>query len=183
MRSVFQNLYEKYHQDVFQFLFYMVKNRETAEDLMQEVYIKVLHSYERFEGKSSEKTWLFSIARNTAIDHFRKQKTWVQRILHNFDWSRDTIKDCQPLPEEIAELNDDMQKIYASLGRCTVDQRTVLILRFVHSLSIVETAEVLGWTVSKVKTTQHRALKMVRTLLEDTEGEENYNEKITMERK
>ncbi|MEH6942285.1 RNA polymerase sigma factor SigX [Bacillus sp. JJ722] len=181
MHSVFQNLYEKYHQDVFQFLFYMVKNRETAEDLMQEVYIKVLHSYERFEGKSSEKTWLFSIARNTAIDHFRKQKTWMQRILHNFDWSRDTIQDCQPLPEEIAVLNDHVQKIYASLDCCTVDQRMVLILRFVQSLSIVETAEVLGWTVSKVKTTQHRALKTVRTLLEDTVGEENYNEEVTME--
>ncbi len=181
MNSVFQDLYEKYHQEVFQFLFYMVKNRETAEDLMQEVYIKVLHSYERFEGKSSEKTWLYSIARNTAIDHFRKQKTWMQRVLYNFDWSRDTIKDSQPLPEEIAVLNDNMRTIFASLDHCTVDQRMVLILRFVQSLSIVETAEVLGWTASKVKTTQHRALKMVRTMLEDTEGKENHNEKITME--
>lgn len=59
MDSVFEELYSKYHQDVFQFLYYMVKNRELAEDLVQEVYIRVLKSYKRFEGKSSEKHGFF----------------------------------------------------------------------------------------------------------------------------
>lgn len=167
MDSVFQQLYEKYHQDLFQFLFYMVKNRETAEDLMQEVYIKVLINYKKFEGKSSEKTWLYSIARNTAIDYFRKQRNWKQRLFSNFDWSRETIKDETPLPEEIALLHDDIKALYKSLDYCNVDQRSVLILRYVQSLSIVETSEVLGWTVSKVKTTQHRALKVLRNILEN----------------
>jgi RNA polymerase sigma-70 factor, ECF subfamily len=49
----------------------MVRNKEQAEDLVQEVYIRVINSYNRFEGKSSEKTWLFSIARNVAIDFYR----------------------------------------------------------------------------------------------------------------
>ena len=162
MDSVFQKLYEKYHQDLFQVLFYMVKNRETAEDLMQEVYIKVLNNYRKFEGKSSEKTWLYSIARNTAIDYFRKQRNWKQRLFSNFEWGRDSIKDETPLPEEIVLLQDDIKALYKSLDYCSVDQRSVLILRYVQSLSIVETSEVLGWTVSKVKTTQHRALKALR---------------------
>ena len=80
MDSVFDELYQKYHHDVFQFLFYMVRNKEHAEDLVQEVYIRVFKSYHRFEGKSSEKTWLFSIARNVAIDFFRKQKGWKEQI-------------------------------------------------------------------------------------------------------
>ncbi len=92
MDSVFEELYEKYHQDVFQFLFYMVKNREQAEDLVQEVYIRVIKSYSKFEGKSSEKTWIFSIARNVAIDSFRKQKNWKQRITEKFDWSTQQVK-------------------------------------------------------------------------------------------
>ena len=70
--SVFHRLYDEYHQDVFQFLIYLVKNRHLSEDLMHEVYIRVFRAYDRFEGKSSEKTWLFSIAKNVAIDHFRK---------------------------------------------------------------------------------------------------------------
>lgn len=68
MDPVFEQLYEKYHDDLFNFLFYMVRNREHAEDLVQEVYVKVLRSYKRFKGQCSEKTWLLSIARHVAID-------------------------------------------------------------------------------------------------------------------
>ncbi|HLO12301.1 MAG TPA: sigma-70 family RNA polymerase sigma factor, partial [Pseudoneobacillus sp.] len=101
MDSVFDELYQKYHHDVFQFLFYMVRNKEHAEDLVQEVYIRVFKSYNRFEGKSSEKTWLYSIARNVAIDFFRKQKGWKERLLEKFDWSTNQVKDEFPIPEEI----------------------------------------------------------------------------------
>ncbi|PLS16390.1 RNA polymerase sigma factor SigX [Bacillus sp. M6-12] len=183
MDSVFHELYEKFHHDLFQFLFYMVKNRETAEDLVQEVYIRVLKSQARFEGKSSERTWLYSIARNAAIDYFRKQKSWKQRLLENFDWDRHQVIDDKPLPEEIAMQNDQAQWIYRSLDQCTVDQRSVIILRFIQSLSISETAQVLGWSESKVKTTQHRALKAVKKVMEDNAVKEgNAHDKITMER-
>lgn len=77
MDESFQRLYEKYHQDIFQFLYYLVKDREQAEDLVHEVYIKVLKSYSSFEGRSSEKTWLFSIARHVAIDFFESKKLSV----------------------------------------------------------------------------------------------------------
>ncbi len=67
MEETFQILYDAYHQDLYQFLFYMVKDKSQAEDLAQEVYIRVLNSYHTFEGRSSEKTWLLSIARHVAI--------------------------------------------------------------------------------------------------------------------
>jgi RNA polymerase sigma-70 factor, ECF subfamily len=181
--SVFNDLYEKYHQDVFQFLFYMVRNREQAEDLMQEVYIRVLKSYQHFEGKSSEKTWLFSIARNVAIDAFRKQKGWKQRIMEKFDWSSQQVKDEYPIPEEIAIQKEEIQIMYQGLENCTVDQKMVVIMRYIQELSITETAEALGWTESKVKTTQHRALKVLKKNMEELLGkEENTNEKVRVER-
>ncbi|USK32374.1 RNA polymerase sigma factor SigX [Bacillus sp. F19] len=167
MEEAFQRIYEKYHGDIFQFLFYMVKNREQAEDLVQEVYIRILKSYDSFEGRSSEKTWIFSIARHVAIDFFRKQKTLKQRILETFDWDRQQIQDIQPLPEEIAAQNEELQGIYRSLDSCTVDQRSVIILRYLQELSIAETAAALGFTESKVKTTQHRALKAIKKHLAD----------------
>jgi RNA polymerase sigma-70 factor (ECF subfamily) len=163
MDSVFDDLYSKYHHDVFQFLFYMVKDREQAEDLVQEVYIRVLRSYDRFEGKSSEKTWLFSIARNVAIDFFRKQKGWKQRIIEKFDWSTNQVKDKNPIPEEITIQHEEVQMMYHCLDQCTIDQRMVIIMRYLQELSISETAETLNWTESKVKTTQHRALKVLKT--------------------
>ncbi|WP_050615467.1 RNA polymerase sigma factor SigX [Bacillus testis] len=184
MDSVFQNLYEKYHQELFQFLFYMVKDRQTAEDLMQEVYIKVLHAYHRFENKSSEKTWLYSIARNTAIDYFRKHKSWKQRLLDNFDWSRDSVADIQPLPEEIAESNEETRMVYRCLEKCSTDQRMVIILRYIQALSITESAEALGWTVAKVKTTQHRALKNLKKIMEEEQRKEaKADEGVRLERK
>ena len=109
MDSVFEELYQKYHQDIFQFLFYMVRKRELAEDLVQEVYIKVLKSYHTFKGKSSEKTWLFSIARHVAIDYFRKQKGWKKRLAEKFDVTEHPIKDKAPLPEEIAMQNEEIR--------------------------------------------------------------------------
>ncbi|WLR53148.1 RNA polymerase sigma factor SigX [Bacillus tianshenii] len=167
MRELFQQIYERYHQDLFRFIFYMVKNREQTEDLVQEVYIKVLKSYDRFEGKSSEKTWLFSIAKHVTIDWFRKQKR--RNIADGMDDEliHAMIDDDSPLPEEIAVLNEEIQQVYACLKTCTDDQRMVIVLRFLQSFSIAETAEVLGWTESKVKTTQHRAMKALKTCMHD----------------
>ncbi|ART76913.1 RNA polymerase sigma factor SigX [Sutcliffiella horikoshii] len=167
MNTVFQELYEKYHQDVYQFLYYMVNNKEQAEDLVQEVYIKVLRSYDRFEGKSSEKTWLFSIAKHVAIDSFRKQKGWKNKLLETFDWNKQQVKDHAPLPEEIAVQNEQVQQMYRCLDKCKVDHRLVLILRYIQALTIQETAQILGWTESKVKTTQHRALKVLKAYMEE----------------
>ncbi|CAG9622328.1 RNA polymerase sigma factor SigX [Sutcliffiella rhizosphaerae] len=167
MNTVFQELYEKYHHDLYQFLFYMVNNKEQAEDLVQEVYIKVLRSYDSFEGKSSEKTWLFSIAKHVAIDSFRKHKGWKNKLLETFDWNKQQVKDCSPLPEEIALQNEQVQQMYRCLDKCKVDHRLVLVLRYIQALSIQETASVLGWTESKVKTTQHRALKVLKTYMEE----------------
>lgn len=174
MDSVFVDLYTKYHHDVFQFLFYMVKNREQAEDLVQEVYIRVYKSYHRFEGKSSEKTWLFSIARNVAIDHFRKQKGWKQRIFEPFEGTTVQLKDEHPIPEEIALQKEDLQLMYRCLDLCTIDQRMVLVMRFIQDLSIAETANVLNWTEGKVKTTQHRALKALKKYMVDEVEKEGF---------
>lgn len=182
LNTVFQDLYDKYHQDIFNFLFYMVKNREQAEDLVQEVYIKVLKSYDRFQGNSSEKTWLFSIARHVAIDFYRKQNGWRKRLATTFDWSKQQVKDCASLPEEIVIQNDEINLMYKCLDHCTTDQRLVLILRYIQSLSIIETADALGWTQSKVKTTQHRALKVLKKYMEESSGKEDMiDEKFKVE--
>ncbi|WP_110113007.1 RNA polymerase sigma factor SigX [Bacillus sp. CGMCC 1.16541] len=184
MNPAFHHLYEKYHQDVFQFLVYMIRDRDQAEDLVQEVYIRVFKSYDRFEGKSHEKTWLFSIARNVAIDFLRKQTSWKNRVMNLFDWTSNQLTDNNLLPEEVAIQSEEVAMMYRCLDTCTVDQRSVVILRYIQSLSIQETAAILGWTESKVKTTQHRAIQALRkemTRLAEKEG--SNNEQRKMERK
>ncbi|MEG0351608.1 MAG: RNA polymerase sigma factor SigX [Enterococcus sp.] len=170
--SIFHRLYDTYHQDVFNFLIYLVKNRTIAEDLSHEVYVRVLKSYERFEGKSSEKTWLFSIAKNVAIDYFRKKQIRDRHAFTTFDWETEQLVSPIPTPEQFTELSDQMRQLLAALEACTGDQKMVIIMRYMQELTIQETAEVLGWTEGKVKTTQHRALKKLREILQKIDGEE-----------
>lgn len=161
-----------YHQDVFNFLFYLTRNHTISEDLSHEVYVRVLKSYERFEGKSSEKTWLFSIAKNVAIDYFRKKQVRDKHAFSTFDWETEQLVSSSPTPEQFLELNDQIRQLLVALEECTGDQKMVIIMRYIQDLSIQETAEILGWTVSKVKTTQHRALNYLRQLMEHNEGKE-----------
>ncbi|WP_067836631.1 sigma-70 family RNA polymerase sigma factor [Amphibacillus sediminis] len=168
MKTTFDSLYEQYHDDLFQYIFYLVKERQAAEDIVQDVYIKVLKSYQHFRGESSEKTWLFSIARHTTMDYFRKQQRQRNKLASFFNKDQDLeqLKDRDALPEEIVVLNDQIQQIYRLLDQCTLDQKHVLILRYIQSLSIHETAQILEWSESKVKTTQHRAIKKLQQLLQ-----------------
>ncbi|MFZ3577061.1 RNA polymerase sigma factor SigX [Virgibacillus sp. DJP39] len=164
MKDIFEGLYDKYHNELYKFVFYMVKDKQLTEDLVQEVYIKVLKSYKNFRGESSEKTWLFSIARHITIDYFRAQKRKRNKVYEFIDWTEkdSSLPDELPLPEEIAIQNEEIQHIYRSMDKCTPDQKSVLILRYIQSFSINETAEILGFSQSKVKTTQHRGLKVLR---------------------
>ncbi|MBB5174238.1 RNA polymerase sigma factor SigX [Texcoconibacillus texcoconensis] len=175
MHEKFERIYDHYHQMLFQYIFYMVRNREVAEELVQEVYIKVLHSYDEFKGESSEKTWLYSIAKHVAVDWIRKQNRQKRRWLgkwfdvHERDFE---VSDSEPLPEEIVIQRDEMKDVYKQLRRCRIDQQQVIVLRYLQGLSINETAEVLGWTESKVKTTQHRAIQKLKKHLSDYDDQE-----------
>lgn len=171
MKDIFEDIYDKYHHELYKFVFYMVKDKQIAEDLVQEVYVKVLNSYKTFRGESKEKTWLFSIARHVTIDYFRMQKRKRNRIYEFFDWSEkgSWLPDTKPLPEEIAIQNEEIKTIYTYMDRCSADQKSVLILRYIQSFSIKETAEILGFTQSKVKTTQHRGLKVLKDAINNNE--------------
>ncbi|WP_172369425.1 RNA polymerase sigma factor SigX [Sporosarcina jiandibaonis] len=163
--SVFNRLYDQYHNDVFRFLIYLIRDRDQAEDLMHEVYVRVLRAYSGFQGKSSEKTWLFSIAKNVAIDHYRKNSVRRKHSLDKFDWEKSELVSPEILPDSLVVLNEEMKELLAVLDTCTGDQKMVIHMRFIHDLSISETAEILGWSEGKVKTTQHRAVNALRKKL------------------
>lgn len=170
--SVFHRLYEEYNRDVFNFLIYLTRDRNVAEDLMHEVYVKVLKAYESFEGRSSEKTWLFAIAKNVSVDYFRRLATARKHTNEHFDWETEQLAASGSSPDQLAQLSEDKQRLLELLHSCTGDQKMVLIMRFFQDLSVAETAEALGWTESKVKTTQHRAVKALQAKMEKQPAEE-----------
>lgn len=169
--AIFHRLYDTYHQDVFRFLVYLVKDRSIAEDLTHEVYMRVLKAYTQFEHKSSEKTWLFAIAKNVAIDYFRKQAVRERHHIAAFDWETEQFIAPTVSPEQFVELDEEKQQLMQAIDLCTADQKMVIILRFIQQLSIQETAETLQWTEAKVKTTQHRAIKRLKEMMQQAEKE------------
>lgn len=171
MKTTFDYLYDTYHRDVYQYIFYLVKDHHVAEDLIQETFIKVLRAHKEFRGESSEKTWLFSIARFTVMDHFRSKQRdknkWFGLFNKEDDWN--SVESHNPLPDELLILSEEQQQLYHQLDKLTLDQKNVIVLRFIQSMSIHDTARILEWTESKVKTTQHRAIKKLSQLLSNTE--------------
>lgn len=146
-----------YVDDVYNFLIYYLGHRD-VEDIVQEVFIKVLHS-DQFESVNTPKSYLFKVARNKAIDHIRKSKR-VQ-----FD-SDDEIKQEFPSNEGLPEsllLAEEKQNVFLEhMKQLKKSYKDVLILRLVNELSFEEIADALHWKESKVKTTYYRAIKKLR---------------------
>src|SRR5699024_4624022 len=122
MRDAFEKVYDSHHHDLYQFIFYMVKDKQLTEDLVQEVYIKIIKSYDTLKGDSSLKTWIFSIARHVTIDYFRSQARKRKRIMQIFDWGEkgEELPAKDPLPEEIIMKSEEMSQVYYYLDKCTI---------------------------------------------------------------
>lgn len=163
-----QYLYNEHLQDVYQYCLYFTNNQAEAEDLTQDIFIKVMKNYHSFQGHSSVKTWILSIARHTTIDYFRRIK--IQHFLPEL-FSR-IQNSTYGNPEVRYEHQEDWEKLQTALLNLKPDFRNVVILRGLKELSIKETAEVLNWKESKVKVDYHRALKQLQAYIsKNEEGE------------
>ncbi|WP_456271373.1 RNA polymerase sigma factor [Bacillus sp. AK031] len=166
-------LYETYFHDVYHYLLYFTNSRSDAEDLTQETFIKAFKSYERFQEKSTVKTWILSIAKRTAIDFYRKRKmiSRLPDLISNMGKSLDGIPD-----KEMDHL-DDWEMLQRALSTLKPDFRNVIILRGLKEYSVKETAEILNWKETKVKVDFHREIKLLKNQLSKTnEGVVIFNE-------
>jgi len=151
----------EYSDDVLNFLIYYT-GRGDVDDMVQEVFIKALRRIETYNGVSSPKSWLFSIARNIAIDEIRKGKRERDKIEKS--WRLHEKKIAQS-PEEIYQLNETNREVYRQIQTLKRNYRDVLILKGIKELSVKETSDVLNWSENKVKVTYHRALKALEKKL------------------
>lgn len=156
-----EELFLQYSQDVYHFLVYYTNNVD-VEDILQDVFIKAIEHIDTFQGRSSAKTWLLSIARNLAIDRGRRKKV-IQFVPEE---AIEQHTSAERTPEERLQMNEDVRELYASINQLQPNYREVVILRGIKGLSVSETAEVLAWKEGKVKYTFHRAIKKLKQLYE-----------------
>lgn len=157
-------LYERYHVSVFRYLYYRVGNRQTAEDLTSEVFLRMLRFLSGFQPPSASfQAWLFQIARNIAADHFRKNGSHEPiELEENLVIMTDTL-------DKAVDRSLTSQVLRRALTKLNEDQRDVIVMRFVAGMPIAEVAEVLNKSEDSIKGLQRRALLALRDILTDWE--------------
>jgi RNA polymerase sigma-70 factor, ECF subfamily len=157
-------LYETYHIKIFRYLYYRVGDRQTAEDLTSEVFIRMLRFLGGFKPPgASFQAWLFQIARNICNDHYRKLKS------HQMVPLEENLKDQNLSTIDTAERVLDNAHLKQALNKLSDDQRDVIIMRFIADMSISETAQSLNKTEDSIKGLQRRALLSLKDILKDWE--------------
>ncbi|WP_413379896.1 RNA polymerase sigma factor [Alkalihalobacillus sp. 1P02AB] len=153
-----RSIYHQYFKEVYHFIVSFTNNHDEAEDLTQEVFIRLFKSISKFKGESEFKTFIFSIARHVAVDHYRKMKRKVILGELFLKFVPSTFR----TTEEIVEQKESMSKVYSLLDDLRPNYRMIVILRGINEFSIKETADILKCSETNVKVSYHRALKLLR---------------------
>ena len=174
--GLLDDLIVRYQHRLLRYLLYLAGNREQAEDLFQEVWMRVLVRGGQYNGQARFETWLFTIARNLLID-LRRKRT-MSSLDELFEGGTDEdrpmafeIADDDPTPfDHLANL-EDRSHIAAALLEVDTLHREVLVLRFHEELSLEEIAKVTRAPLSTVKSRLYRGMAMMKPKLERLQGE------------
>ncbi|TAE28915.1 MAG: RNA polymerase sigma factor [Candidatus Kapaibacterium sp.] len=163
--AAFREFVRLYQRRLFTLAFQLLGNREDAEDLVQEAFIKAHGALAQFQGASSLYTWLHRIAVNLYIDYTRSGR---YRAIQQWDDTRDDNADAAQwhtpptTPEASFQAVLQQEHIENALQKLTAQQRAVFVLRHYQDLSLEEVAEELHVTVGTVKTLLFRAVRELR---------------------
>jgi RNA polymerase sigma-70 factor, ECF subfamily len=165
-RDALEELYLIHFDRIYGYLHVSVGNRPDAEDLTTQTFVKMLESIGKFRWQSAPfSAWLFRIAHNLAMDHFRASKRWQPE---------EEVPEPPPDESTSAEagaLESIGQKSMLELIEdLSAEQRQVLILKFVFNFSNAEAATILGKSEGAIKSLQHRALVSLQKQLETREA-------------
>ncbi|MGH9719208.1 MAG: RNA polymerase sigma factor [Bryobacteraceae bacterium] len=151
-RAALEELIEPHRPALFAYIFRMVAQRQDAEDLVQEVFIRAIQSVGSYRGESSIRTWLYGIATHACLDHLRSRKRW--RVEAQLAGEEETVADPQKIgalqalvtrPDFRFELREHIAFCFTCIGRTLPpEEQAALLLREVFGFSAQEAAQILG---------------------------------------
>jgi len=147
-------LFEKYHVPLFNFFLRLTGNRGVSEDLVQDVFLRILKYRTTYKGQSKFTVWMYQIARNAHIDYLRKNKGEL-----SLDDQWDEVVEAEPTPLDRLERGEDVKLLQEALARLPLKKREVLVLSRYHDMKYKDIAELFGCQVGTVKAYVHRAIK------------------------
>ena len=170
--GAFDQLVQKYREQIFAVIYNMTSNREDASDLTQESFIKAFRAIGRFKGKASFFTWLYKIAINTTVSFLKKRNRRRFISYENIDEEASGAEIVERLTaknrsEKGALISELQEKLNDALQKLSLKHRTVVILHEIEGLEHTEIAEITGTTVGTVRSRLHYAKQQLQSYLKD----------------
>lgn len=162
-------LMERHKAAVYGYLLRLTGRQDAAEDIFQEVFLKLVRNPAAYGERERFRAWLFTVARNAAMDLFRREGTRAEVPLHGegeLAGPVDYAASPEPGPEAAAGNKELGERIAAALGRLSEDQREVFYLRHYSGLSFKDIAGLLGLPIGTVLARMSRAAAQLRKYLE-----------------
>jgi RNA polymerase sigma factor (sigma-70 family) len=163
-------LFERHHRALFRYFVSMNRSREMAEDLVQDVFFRMLRYRGSYDSQQSFTAWMYQIARRAGLDRAQKHRAEVTGI-DEFVTGRAEPVSPAPGPEERAAQGQNLTLLKRALDKLPSDKREVLILSRFHEMKYEDIAVVLGCEVGTVKVRVYRAIRALEQVYFDLEKE------------
>jgi RNA polymerase sigma-70 factor (ECF subfamily) len=169
--DLLDRLIEQYQHRLLRYLVHLSGNRELAEDLFQETWIRVLERGHQYDGRREFSTWLYAVARNLTIDYLRKKSPVSLDGLMEDDEQHAPFEpaDARPAAWEVVQQHQQAESVNAALAGIPAEYREAIVLRFQDELALEEIAAVTGAPLGTVKSRLYRGLNLLMGRLEGTQ--------------
>jgi len=151
-------LFERHHVPLYNFFVRLTGKTALSEDLVQEVFLRMMRYRHTYRGQGQFAVWMYQIARNARTDHFRKWRHETAMPEDGID-----IPDHWPVASEQIEKNQAAELVHAALAKLPDDKRELLLLARFQEMRYDDIAQLLECSVGTVKVRVHRAMKELRT--------------------
>lgn len=166
----FEKLFKRYEKPLFSFILRFVGNRENAEDLLQQTWLKVLKGLPKYEERGKFSSWLFGIANNCCIDCVRKKSVTKQDNFINPE-KLNSLSSIDSNPDEMFVQNEQKVWLEKALTQLPPEQKQVVLLRLYGEMPFKEIARVLNSPLNTVLGRMHYAVQNLRKILKQQYGE------------
>ena len=169
-KKALEFLIGKYLNPVYTFIYRYFNNQSEAEDAVQEAFLKVWKNIRKFNTDKSFKTWLFTIAKNTALDLLKKKKNLNFSDFDDEDEVNkleEKITDTNPLPIEKLKAAESKKQIQELLQKLPIKYCSLLTLYFNNDFSLQQISEILGEPLNTIKSRYQRAIKLLQQMFKE----------------
>lgn len=159
--EAFTQLYDQFFLKIYRFIFFRVSHKEVAEDLTEDVFIKVFKSLPKLEQQQSFESWLYQIARNRVIDYYRSKRLTVplDEVENTLEYETNVV--------DTIDLEVQQKVFLKALKELPPDQQAVIKMKFLEELDNEVIADAMGKSEGAIRVIQHRAIIKLKELIDE----------------